>query len=261
MNLIARLALLLLLLCILPTASCSGEDGAPAPMLDYRIVARLPHDPGAFTQGLAYADGVLWEGTGKRGRSSLRRVDPDSGEVLDSVALDDRYFGEGIALVADRVIQLTWTSRTGLVYDRASLEPIGSFEYDGQGWGLCHDPGEDRLVMSDGSAWLRFLDPNSFRELGRVQVTDAGRPIPRINELEVVGGELFANVWPTDRVARIDLASGRVTGWLDFTRLRIEVGGRTDVLNGIAHDPESGRFFLTGKEWPTMFQVELARDN
>jgi len=247
----------MLVLLLLPAAACSGEDGTPAPLLDYRVVARMPHDPGAYTQGLAYADGVLWEGTGQRGRSSLRRVDPASGDVLQSVALDARHFGEGIALLPDRVIQLTWTSRTGLVYDRASMELIGSFDYQGQGWGLCHDPGADRLIMSDGSATLRFLDPANFRETGRVQVTDGDRPVPRLNELECVGGQLFANVWPIDRIARIDPDSGRVTGWLDMTRLRIEIGGRGEALNGIAHDAATGRFFLTGKEWPTVFQVEL----
>ncbi len=237
--------------------SCNGKDEGGAPLLEYRVLKKLPHDPAAFTQGLVFKDGLLWESTGHRGRSTLRRVDPATGEVLASVSLDPALFGEGIALLDDRILQLTWTSCRGLVYERASLELVGEFAYPGQGWGLTYDADADRLIMSDGSAGLRFLDPRGYGETGRIQVMDEKYTITRLNELEYVNGSVFANVWPTDRIARIDPASGRVTGWLDFSRLRIELGGHGEVLNGIAHDPATGRFYITGKEWPAMYLIEL----
>ncbi len=251
---------IIILTLLLVPVSCYSNDKGGAPLLEYRVLKKLPHDPAAFTQGLAFKDGLLWEGTGHRGRSTLRRVDPATGEVLASVSLDPALFGEGIALLDDRILQLTWTSRRGLVYERASMELIGEFAYLGQGWGLTYDADEDRLIMSDGSADLRFLDPRSYGETGRIRVTDEEYAITRLNELEYVDGNIFANVWPTDRIARIDPASGRVTGWLDFSRLRIELGGQGRVLNGIAHDDATGRFYVTGKDWPAMYLIELILD-
>ncbi len=251
---------LLLTALLLATVSGSGTDEGGAPLLEYRVLKKLPHDPDAFTQGLAFKDSLLWESTGRRGRSTLRRVDPATGEVLASVDLDPELFGEGIALLDDRILQLTWTSHRGLVYERSSLELVGEFSYAGQGWGLTYDIDADRLIMSDGSADLRFLDPHAYGETGRIRVMDEKYVITRLNELEYACGSVFANVWPTDRIARIDPASGRVTGWLDFSRLRIELGGRGEMLNGIAHDDATGRFYVTGKDWPAIYLIELIQD-
>lgn len=245
---------ILTLLALLPLLA--GAVSA-APRWDYRVVARYPHDPAAFTQGLTYVDGVLYEGTGQRGESSLRVVELETGAVLDGRGLDPELFGEGIAVLGDRIVQLTWTSGVGLVYERESLREIDRFTYRGQGWGLAHDAARDRLVMSDGGATLRFLDPVSLAETGRVRVTDADRPVPRLNELEVVGDRLFANVWPTDRIAVIDLSTGVLLAWLDLSPLRKQVAGAAEALNGIALDPATGDLLVTGKYWPALFRLEL----
>ena len=230
---------------IVPTAPISG----------YRVVNEYPHDRDAFTQGLVYADGVLYEGTGLYGESTLRRVDLESGEVLQSRALDPEYFGEGIALLGDRIYQLTWKTQTAFVYDRESFEPLGTFTYPTEGWGLTTDGG--RLIMSDGTSRLVFRDPDTFAEIGGVEVRDGDQPIPYLNELEYVDGEVWANVWQSDVIARIDPATGRVNGWINLAGL-LERGARqADVLNGIAHDPATGRIFVTGKLWPRLFEIEL----
>jgi glutamine cyclotransferase len=230
---------------------------AAAPRYQPEIVESFPHDPGAFTQGLVYADGVFYESVGRYGESALRRVDPATGEVLAERQLDDRYFGEGLALVGERLVQLTWKAGRGFVHDRETLERIGEFRYEGEGWGLAYDG--ERLILSDGSDVLRFLDPDDFHETGRLTVRHQGRPVPRLNELEYIGGEIWANLWPSDRIARIDPESGEVTGIIDAGVLRDEIPAiyRMDVLNGIAHDPETGRIFLTGKWWPRLFEVRL----
>ena len=229
-----------------------------APVYDYRVVAEYPHDPDAFTQGLVYVDGVLYEGTGLEGRSTLRRVDLESGRVLDSVPLADQHFGEGIAVLGDRVYQLTWQSGICFVYDRETFERQDQFSYPTEGWGLTTDG--EQLIMSDGTDRLYFRDPETFEETGHVDVRDGGAPVVNLNELEFVDGEVWANVWKTDRIARIDPATGRVTGWIDLTGLLSPVARAerpVDVLNGIAHDPETGRIFVTGKLWPTLFEIEL----
>jgi glutamine cyclotransferase len=232
------------------------RPAGPTPVLGYRVVASYPHDPRAFTQGLAYHDGFLYEGTGQWGESTLRRVELESGEVVQSVALADEHFGEGIAILDERVYQLTWRSGVCFVYDRASFALVGQFAYDTEGWGLTTDG--QRLIMSDGSATLYFRDPQTFTVTGTVAVHDNGVPVAQLNELEYVGGEIWSNVWKTDRIARIDPATGRVIAWLDLTGLYPDAqrdGSGEDVLNGIAHDPATNRIFVTGKRWPEVFEV------
>jgi glutamine cyclotransferase len=230
---------------------------ASAPIAGYRVVRVFPHDPQAFTQGLAYFDGLLYEGTGLIGRSSIRKVRLENGEVLQIQKIDPQYFGEGIAVVGDRLFSLTWQSGVGFIYDRATFLRTGTFTYRGEGWGLTHDGA--RLIMSDGTAYLRFLDPATQKEIGRLQVRDGGRPVPNLNELEYVKGEVFANVWQTDRIARISPTTGRVTGWIDLQGLLNprDAARGVDVLNGIAYDAAADRLFVTGKLWPKLFEIEI----
>lgn len=250
------LGLIPLLLALVSPAGAAVPESA-APVHHYRVIASYPHDSKAFTQGLLYADGVLYEGTGLRGRSSVRRVELSTGRVLASKALPENLFGEGLALLGDRLVQLTWRARTGIVYDKATLRQRGTFGYSSQGWGLARDG--KRLIMSDGTATLRYLDPKSFAVTGSVTVRDGGRPVIRLNELELVEGRLLANVWHTDRIAVIEPHTGRVTAWIDMAGL-LKPEDRTgwvDVLNGIAYDPEQDRLFVTGKLWPKVFQIEI----
>ncbi len=228
-----------------------------APLFGYEVVNRYVHDGTAFTQGLEYSGGGLYEGTGLYGESTLRHVALETGAVLQSVPLDSKYFGEGITLWDDRIIQITWRERTALVYDRDTLSRTGEFTYNTEGWGLTHD--DTRLIMSDGSARLTFRDPSTFAELGTVEVTDGGRPIDYLNELEYIDGEVWANIWLTDRIVVIDPESGVVNATVDLSGL-LPAEDRlpdTDVLNGIAYDVAGDRLFLTGKKWPVLFEVQL----
>lgn len=235
-----------------------APDPSDVPVYGYRVIREYPHDPAAFTQGLAWAGGFLYEGTGLEGRSSLRKVDLKTGRVLKIRRLADKYFGEGITLCRDRLVQLTWQSRVGFVYD-LDLQPAGRFAYPTEGWGIACDG--TRLVMSDGTAVLRRLDARTFKPVGQVTVTDRGRPVARLNELEFVKGEIFANVWGTDYIARISPESGRVLGWIDLRGLsgKLGAGAPVDVLNGIAHDRRGDRLFVTGKFWPKLFEIRLVR--
>ncbi|MBK9303389.1 MAG: glutaminyl-peptide cyclotransferase [bacterium] len=229
---------------------------AAEPARGVRVLATHPHDPGAFTQGLAWDRGALVEGTGHYGESELRRVELATGEVLQSVALAANEFGEGVAVVRDRVLQLTWQNRRAYVRDLTTFAPLDTFLYNGEGWGLAWDGA--RLVMSDGSSALVFRDPDTFAETGRVTVTTGGAELERLNELECAGGLVWANVWLTDFIARIDPASGAVVDWLDLTGLLTrEQELAADVLNGIAVDGVSGRIFVTGKFWPSVFEIEV----
>jgi glutamine cyclotransferase len=234
------------------------DSPAPVPVFGYTVVRSYPHDPGAFTQGLSYQDGFLYEGTGLNGRSSIRKVRLETGEVVQIQPLEAQYFGEGIAVWQDTIVQLTWQSEIGFVYDRATFQRKGTFTYRGEGWGLTHDG--KRLIMSDGQpdGALRFIDPSTLKETGRLAVRDGGRPVAGLNELEVVRGEIFANVWQTDRIARISPSTGRVTGWIDLRGLLSprEAAG-VDVLNGIAYDAARDRLFVTGKLWPKLFEIKL----
>ncbi len=245
---------------------CSTREGPRrytaiphAPSCPYRVVAVLPHDPEAFTQGLVYDQGTLLEGTGLKRRSSLRRVSLQTGEVVQWQALSPDEFGEGVTVFGDRVYQLTWQSHLGFVYDKTTFELLKTFEYPTEGWGLTHDG--QRLIMSDGTATLRFLDPASLSETGRVTVFDGWAPVTRLNELEYVNGAVYANVWPTDRIARIDLVTGYVTGWIDLSGLRgyLPAGAAVDVLNGIAYDTQNDWLIVTGKLWPAVFVLQIGR--
>lgn len=243
-----------------PAAQPTAAPTRPAepPVYSYRVINSYPHDPNAFTQGLVYLNGVLYEGTGRRGQSSLRRVSLETGTVLQQVNLPPELFGEGIAVFGNRIIQLTWQARQGFVYDKTSFERLARFTYPTEGWGITHDG--RRLIMSDGTATLYFWDPDTLAEIGRVTVYDRGQPVTRLNELEYIQGEVFANVWQTDFIARIDPQTGRVTGWIDLTGLlspEARNGRPVDVLNGIAYDAEHNRLFVTGKLWPRLFEIEL----
>lgn len=249
-------------------ATDSEPDPDRAERLGVRIVATHPHDPRGFTQGLVWQDGTLYEATGLYGRSSIRRVDLTTGEVQASADLPRELFGEGIALVGDRFFQLTWENGIALERRRDDFTVIREIEYEGEGWGLCHDGA--RLVMSDGSASLFFRDASTFEVTGHVEVTLDGEPLDQLNELECVEGLVYANVWQTDHIARIDPTTGRVTGWIDTTRHRENpVGARmldpddaahADVLNGIAWVPERGHFLVGGKEWPHLFEVDFVAE-
>ena len=227
-----------------------------APTYSYKVVRSFPHDRQAYTQGLVYLDGFLYEGTGLHGQSNIRKVRLETGEVLQKRRIDDKYFGEGIAVVGSNLIQLTWQTEVGFVYDLATFAPKRTFSYTGEGWGLTYDG--TRLIMSDGTPTLRFLDPATLRETGRLPVRDGGTPVDELNELEVVKGEIFANVYQTHRIARISMKTGRVTGWIDLSGLlspRDAAG--VDVLNGIAYDAAKDRLFVTGKLWPKLFEIQL----
>ena len=229
---------------------------AALPTAGYAIQHVYPHDPKAFTQGLQYVDGVLYEGTGLNGQSSIRKVKLETGEVLQKRDVPSAYFGEGIVVWRRELIELTWQSEIAFVYDRETFEPARTFRYQGEGWGLTHDG--TNLIMSDGSAELRVLDPETFAERRRIRVTAGGVPVRNLNELEFVKGEIFANIWQTNYIARISPASGDVTGWIDLRGLLPPADARNvDVLNGIAYDAEHDRLFVTGKLWPKLFEIRL----
>ncbi|MFN4296398.1 MAG: glutaminyl-peptide cyclotransferase [Brevundimonas sp.] len=227
-----------------------------APVLGYRVVQSYPHDPTAFTQGLLWRDGYLYESTGQHGASGVRQVRLEDGEVIRREAIPRQYFGEGLVDRGDRLIGLTWRHGIGFVWDIESFTLVTAFTYPGEGWGLTRD--DRRLIMSDGTAELRFLDPDTFAEIGRVRVTDGGEAVANLNELEWIEGEVWANIWGSDRIARIDPETGRVAAWVDLNGLLPE-GDRpgADVLNGIAWDAQNRRLFVTGKYWPTLFHIEV----
>jgi glutaminyl-peptide cyclotransferase len=224
----------------------------------YQIVHVYPHDPDAYTQGLVWVDGYLYESTGRNGKSSIRKVDLATGQVLQHYELAEKYFGEGLTNWESELVQLTWKAGLGFVYDRSSMAWKRSFEYTGEGWGLTHD--DHQFILSDGTAAIRFLDPQSFAETKRITVKDEkGKPITDINELEYVHGEIYANIWHTDKIARIAPQTGKVLGWIDLSGI-IDRSGFTDsdaVLNGIAYDNKNDRLFVTGKLWPKLFEIKV----
>ena len=237
-------------------ASAAQRQGAP--VYGYEVVNVYPHDREAFTQGLVYRDGVLYESTGLKGRSSLRKVRLETGEVLQQSKVDNRYFAEGLTDWGNRLVQLTWETNIGFVYDLKSFKPLRTFSYATEGWGLARD--DRRLIMSDGSPNLTFLDPATFQPTGRITVKDGEMPVEDLNELEFIDGEVYANVWTTDRIAIIAPATGRVTGWINLAGLMPRGSTSGDaVLNGIAYDAQRKRLFVTGKLWPRLFEIRVRR--
>jgi glutamine cyclotransferase len=245
-------ALLIALLFLVLTSSEKSE----APVLyGYKVVAVYPHDPSAFTQGLVFDNGSLYESTGLYGSSTIRKVDLESGRILQIRSLPANYFGEGIAIVGDKIFQLTWRERRGFVYDKQTFELLGEFSYPTEGWGLTFDG--KRLIMSDGSTKLYFLDPENFEILYTVEVRDGKKAIANLNELEFVEGFIYANVWMEDRIAIIEPENGRVVGWIELSGIYTERKDPEDVLNGIAYDREKKRLFVTGKRWSKLSEIEI----
>ena len=258
MTSIRKLAALALALSALAAAAAR----AAVPVYGYTVVHTYPHDPEAFTEGLFYLNGALYESTGLEGKSDIRKVQLATGKVLQRRSLDPKYFGEGIVAWKGRLAELTWQTQIGFTYDLSTFKPRSSFHYAGEGWALTHD--DKRIIMSDGTPDLRFLDPVTLKETGRITVTADGAPVNNINELEWVKGEIYANVWQTDRIARIDPKTGKVVGWIDLTGLLrpsefVQGLFPTDVLNGIAYDAEHDRLFVTGKFWPKLFEISLVK--
>ena len=227
------------------------------PAYRYKIINTYPHDRRAFTQGLVFENGFLYEGTGLRGRSTLRKAELQSGKIVQGRKLSDQYFGEGITIYGDKIIQLTLRGKVGFVYDKESFELAGQFNYPTEGWGITHDT--KRLIMSNGTSKLYFLSPQTFEQIGWLDVKDKNGPVTGLNELEYVQGQIYANIWKTDRIAQIDPQSGTVVGWIDLGGLLglQDRGQLVDVLNGIAYDAKNGRLFVTGKLWPKLFEIEL----
>ncbi len=247
-------------LCSFPQVLWAQEPAAgQVPACSYRVVRSYPHDRQAFTQGLVYVDGVLYEGTGLNGRSSLRKVDLATGRVLKRIDLAPAHFGEGVTVFGDRIVQITWQSHIGFVYDKATFRLLKQFSYPHEGWGITHNG--KQLIMSDGTSILHILDPKDFQETARIEVRDVRGPVSGLNELEYVKGEIYANVWPTDAISVINPRTGRV-------RCRINLEGLldkkdsagADVLNGIAYDPQGDRLFVTGKFWPKIFEIKMIKD-
>jgi len=245
-----RIAFLALCLALAAAGRAHAADG-------YRVINAWPHDPQAFTQGLVYIDGHLYESTGLNGRSTLRMVDLTTGQVQQRVDLPQQYFGEGLAAWGSTLIQLTWQNHVAFVYDRFSFRQLRTIPCPWEGWGLTEDG--KSLILSDGSSTLRFLDPDTFHELREIAVRDRGKPVDKLNELEYIHGEIYANIWYSDRIARISPATGAVLGWIDLSGL-LTSAERTDpdaVLNGIAWDAAHDRLFVTGKLWPKLFEIKV----
>ena len=253
----SSLAAAVICVTLLGTGASAAEPEPPPKIYGYKIVNTYPHDPGAFCQGLAIVDGHLYEGTGQRGRSTLRKVELETGKVLQQVSLDRRYFGEGITIWDERIYQLTWQGGVGFIYDKESFKETGRFRVRGEGWGLTHDG--THLILSNGTPTLQFLDPKTYRVVRRLNVRDQGNWVRNLNELEFANGALLANVWTTDRIAWISLVTGNVMAWIDLQGLKPEeVRSDNDaVLNGIAYDAESKRLFVTGKNWPKLYEIRI----
>jgi glutamine cyclotransferase len=253
----------LIVLAALTVCACRPASETGVPEYGYEVVHTYPHDRGAFTEGLFYLDGLLYESTGLAGESYIRKVKLETGEVLQQYTLPAEIFGEGIVRWRDKLVQLTYKTEIGYVYDFSAFTPRSEFRYQGEGWSLTTDG--KVLYMDDGTSQIRIWDPETLAEKGRITVTDSGVPVDQLNELEWVKGELFANIWQSPRIARIDPKTGHVVGWIDLSGLlnvqdRIKEGPlATDVLNGIAYDAEHDRLFVTGKRWPKLFEIKLVK--
>lgn len=221
----------------------------------YSIVNVYPHDENAFTEGLVFENGFLYESTGLYGNSTLRRVELETGKILQLHALNNQFFGEGITIVGNRIIQLTWQSRRGFVYDKDNFDLLQEFSYDSEGWGITYDG--NRLILSDGTSNLYFLDPVTFQKIGQVQVFDTA-PVTELNELEYIQGEVYANIWTEEKIAVINPQTGQVRAWIDLSGIQgSESHDANSVLNGIAYDAKGDRLFVTGKMWPKLFEIRL----
>ncbi len=250
---------------IAPQKSNTGQDThiLPSPEIiptwSYKIKNSWPHDRRAYTQGLIFRDGILWESAGQYGSSSLRKVELKTGKVLKQISVPPKYFAEGMTVFNDKVFQLTWQEHKGFIYDPITFQKQGEFTYTGEGWGLTHD-GES-LIMSDGTNVIRFLDPATLQMKRTISVSDAGEPIEQLNELEYINDEIYANIYQTDRIVRIDPKTGKILGWIDLTGIlkTKDRTGEEDVLNGIAYDEAGKRLFVTGKLWPKLFEIEIVK--
>jgi glutamine cyclotransferase len=221
------------------------------------VINTYPHDPESFTEGLVYHKGYLYESTGLKGKSVLKKMEITSGKVIKEVKLAEEYFGEGMAILHNKIYQLTWRNQTGFIYDLLSFRQIGKFSYQGEGWGLATDG--KILFMSDGSSLITCRDPVSFKTIRKIDVRDGNRPVDKLNELEFIGGEIWANIFMEDILARISPQTGQVLGWIDLSPLLslLPDPGKIDILNGIAYDPEKARIFVTGKFWPKLFEIKI----
>ncbi len=236
-----------------------GSSVSITPVHSYKLVNTYPHSRESFTQGLVIDKDILYEGTGLHGRSRLLKVDIKTGNILKTARLPDYFFGEGVTIYKDRIIQLTWLSGNGFIYDKESMGLLSSFKYNTQGWGITHD--SKQLIMSDGTTLLYFLDPITLKKTGQIEVLDNGKPVSRLNELEYINGHIYANVWKTDRIAIIDPKTGQVTAWIDLEGLKELAGGDNDekTLNGIAYDADEDRLFVTGKLWPAIYEIKIVK--
>jgi len=248
---------LILFLCIANMGVCS--DINTVPVYSYKIIHTYDHDPDAFTQGLVFENGFLYEGTGLYECSSLRKVELKTGKVLQIKKISDQFFGEGITIFKNKIIQLTWQSNIGFVYDKNTFNLLKEFHYPYEGWGITHDG--KRLIVSDGSSILHFLDPDTFEEIRYIKVFDKDKLITKINELEYIKGKIYANIWQTERIVIIDPLFGHVIGWIDLRGIlnNVNTVKKIDVLNGIAYDTVNDRLFVTGKFWPNIFEIELIK--
>jgi len=244
-------------IAILSVCFLFGQKAAPVPVYGYKIVHVYPHDRSAFTEGLEYRDGFLYESTGLNRRSSLRKVRLETGEVVQRIPIDDQYFGEGITILGDQIAQLTYKTEVGFVYSMKDFHLLRQFTYKGEGWSLTHNA--TSIFMDDGTDEIRIWDPKTLAERRRIKVHDGSRPIDNVNELEYVEGELYANIWQTDRIARISPTTGAILGWIDLTGILSPMyrNGSEDVLNGIAYDSAHKRLFVTGKLWPNLFEIQV----
>lgn len=251
------LLVIVALVYILPTNSVTGDE--PVPIDAVRVLKAYPHDVNSFSQGLVIDGMTLFEGTGRYGTSKLREIELETGVIQREVPLGDRYFGEGITLFGDRIYQLTWKEQICVVYDRQKLQPLGSLRYTGEGWGLTDD--EKYLYMSDGSSTIRVLDPQTFRLIRRIPVREGRRRVERLNELEFINGEIWANIWYLDRIARINPKDGQILGWIDCSQVypAAQRPDREHAMNGIAYDEASERIFITGKNWPRVYEIEVVK--
>jgi len=253
---------ILLIAAALAAAACGPvTEAGGIPEYSCQVIHTYPHDNTAYTQGLFYLNGFLYEGTGLNNQSSIRKVKLETGEVLEKRDVPGEYFGEGIVNWKDRLIELTWQAQEGFIYDLNTFALRAKYRYPGEGWGLTQDG--KRIIMSDGTPQIRFWDPETLQETGRINVTAGGQPVKDLNELEWVNGEIYANVWQTDRIARIDPKTGNVVGWINCAGLlgpNDPVGGDGAVLNGVAYDSATGRLFVTGKLWPKLFEIKLLKN-